>query len=367
MTRGWTMSRWRCGLGLAVGFFLSALPASAILIETSSGKVGGFLVQDDGTKLKIRIPAAGGEETVAEYLRGEVKILHQLDVKRLEGLSKDDPKAYRAYADELAQQEADPEARYTAMRLYLISAYLAQDELGSSSLLRMSALERSPAQARKVRAMAYLLDPMADPKLLEGENAKPSQPAQLPGRALEDFVKALQFYRTGQIKPAAEMARHDGVDKVFSMAPGKVDIKRFLQWCNDANCTTCGPDGTVICPTCGGRGVIVSGFNQVRCPTCMAKKGTKAARVPCPDCGGTHVRDPLPEETLRDALRCEVWAIDQQGGGDSSAGKETAEKGWSNLLQSRQLKPVLPLSLETISTSFDPRKCLYRNRKWVAE
>ncbi len=361
--RGWTMSVFRCGLGLAVGLFFSTSLAWAILIETKTGRVGGYLLSDDGTNLKISIPAANGEETVGEYLRADVKILHQLDVKRLEKLSRDNPKGYHDYADELALQEADPEARYVALRLYLISAYLAPEEFGSSSLLRMSKLASSPAQARKFRAMAFMLDPKTDPKILDEATARPAQPAQLPARALEDFVKALQQFRSGQVQSAAETARREGVDKVFSMAPGKIDVKKFQQWCTDATCTTCRGGGTVTCPTCNGRGTVLNMFNQFE--RCTACKGNK--RALCPDCGGTRVRDPLPDEALRDVLNCELWAIDQQGGGDNTAGKGAAEaKGWSNLLQSRQPKPVLPLSLETI-TSIDPRKCLYRNRKWVAE
>ena len=357
------MSVYRFGLGLAAGLFFSTLPASAILIDTGTGKVGGFVLNDDGTKLKISIPTRDGEDKVGEYLYADIKILHRLDVKRLEGLSKDNPKAYRDYAEELALQKDDPEARYVAMRLYLIAAYLAPKEFGSSSLLRMSALASKPAEARKLRAMAYLLDPKAGDAIVEEDSGKPAQPAPLPAGALEDFTKALQFYRSGQIKLASETAKHDGVDTIFSMVPGKIDLKTFLQWCTDANCTTCRADGTVVCPNCQGKGVVVNMFRQYeRCPTCKGKK-----RVRCPDCGGTHVRDPLPSTALRAVLRCELWAIGRQGGWDNRGNKDAADtKSWSAVVQSRRLSPVLPLSLETIA-SFDPSKCRYRNRKWVAE
>jgi hypothetical protein len=363
MMREGAMSVYRFGLGLAVGLFFSTSLASAILIETGAGKVGGFVLNDDGTKLKISIPTRDGEDKVGEYLYSDIKILHRLDVKRLEGLSKDNPKAYRDYADELALHKDDPEARYVAMRLYLIAAHLAPTEFGSSSLLRMSALASRPAEARKLRAMAFLLDPKADDAIVKDDAGKPAQPAPLPAGALEDFTKALQLYRSGQIKLASETAKHDGVDTIFRMAPGKIDLKAFLQWCTDANCTTCRADGTVVCPNCQGKGVVVNMFRQLeRCPTCKGKK-----RVPCPDCGGTHVRDPLPNDALRAVLRCELWAIDRQGGWDNRDGKDAAiSKSWSAVLQSRQLSPVLPLSLDTI-TNFDPRMCRYRNRKWVAE
>ena len=357
------MSVSRFALGLAVGLFFSTSLASAILIETRRGPVGGFVRNDDGTKLKISVPTPDGEEKVLEYLHAEIKILHQLDVKRLERLSPDNPKGYRDYAEELAGQKADPEARYVAMRLYLIAAKLAPQELGPSSLLRMSALASTAAEARKYRAMAFLLDPKADADILKADAVKPAQPAQFPARAWDDFTKALRSYRMGQIKLASETAKHEGVDKIFQAAPGEIDLKTFLHWCSDAVCPNCREDGTVVCPTCKGRGVVANPFNQLqRCSTCNGKK-----RAPCPDCGGAHVRDPLPDDVLRVVLRCELWAMDPQGAADKGGRKETTEpKSWSAVAQSRRLSPVLPLSLETI-TRFDPRKCRYRNRAWVEE
>lgn len=353
------MSIYRIALGLLAALFVWTSLASAIVVATGSGRVAGFLVSDDGTKLKIRVPSPDGEDKFSEFLRSDVTIVHQLDTKRLEGLSPEDAKGYRDYADVLARQEADPEARYTAMRLYLISAYLAPEEFGSSSLLRMSDLASTQAEARKYRALAYLLDPKGDADILKAKAVKPSAADQLPASALDNFTKAMQLYRTAQPKPATEFAKRDGVDRIFALTPEKLDVKKFLDWCNNANCTRCALNGTIVCPTCNGKGFVLGAFNQAEiCSTCKRKK-----RVTCPDCGGTHVREPLPENTLRTVLRCEVWAIDRQNGGANAGSKEEA-KGWSAVVQSRRLSPVMPLSLETIS-SFDPNKYLYRNRKWV--
>jgi hypothetical protein len=357
------MSGRRFFLGLAFGLFCSTSLAFGILIETKAGKVGGFLVSDDGTNLRIGIPTPDGQEKISDYPRADVKVLHQLDVKRLEGLSRANPKAYRDYADELARVEGDPEARYVALRLYLIAAYLAPEELGCSSLLRMSALASSQAEARKFRALAYLLDPRASPDILKVEAVKTVQPARFPQRPLEDFVKALQHYRAGRIKLAGDLARHEGVDAIFNATPDKVEQKTFLGWCNDASCPTCKIDGLANCPACMGKGTVRNPqFGTFM--TCQMCKGKK--RVTCPDCGGTHVRTPLPEEPLRAVLRCELWAVEQLAGEDPGPKGGADTKSWSAILQSRQLNPVLPLSLETITT-FDPRKCCYRNRKWVEE
>ncbi len=359
------MSVWRFLLGLAAGLFWATSPASAILIDTNDGKntqVAGFLIRDDGANLTIRIRTLDGREQDVTYPHDKIKILHRLDVKRLEGLFKDDPKGYRDYAEELTRQKKDPEARDTAMRLYLIAAKLAPDKFGSSSLLGMSELASTPAEARKYKALAFVLDPKPGGELLNAEVVKPAPLDNIQLRALNDFTRALQHYRAGRIKLAVDAAKKDGVDKIFTLAPTKMDQKSFLQWCAEANCETCRADGTVVCATCKGTGLVLNMFRQERCPTCTGKK-----RMFCPDCGGTHVRDPLPDQSMRVVLRSELWAMDQQGLGGDAGGKEATEpKGWSTVLQSGRLKPVLRLSLDTVS-DFDPRKCRYRNGKWVEE
>lgn len=355
----------RFGLGLAIGLFFSTSFASAILIDTGAGKVGGFVLIDDGTNLKIRILTPDGQEIEKNFERGKIQIIHELDVKLLEGLSPDNPKAYFDYAEELARHKADPEARERAKELYLIAAKLKPKELGSKSLLSMSALAESEAEARKYRAMAYLLDPKADAKkILTEEAGKAAPSAQIPARALEDFLNALRLYRAGKIKEAEETAQHEGVDKLFSMAlPGKFDRKTFLKWCNDAFCPKCEQDGTVTCSNCVKGAVLNKSGGFVRvCPLC--KKGRKV----CPSCGGTHVRDYMPDEAPPVVLRCELWALDKQGWSNNPARKADADaKSWSAVVKSRRLSPVLPLSLETMIARFDPSKCLYRNRKWVEQ
>jgi hypothetical protein len=229
-------------------------------------------------------------------------------------------------------------------------------------LLAISELASNPLEARKFKALAYLLDPKAGPELLKVEEVKAAPLDMNQLRALEEFTRALQHYRAGRIKQAVETAKKDGVDKIFSLAPTKLDQKTFLQLCTDANCETCAANGTVVCATCKGTGVVVNMFQNVLCPTCKGKK-----RTLCPDCGGTHVRDPLPDQGVRIVLRSELWAMDVQGLGGDVGKKEAAEpKGWSTVLQSGRLKPVVSLSLDTI-TDIDPRKCRYRGGKWVEE
>ncbi len=352
-------------LGLTVFVLLAPTPARAILIETGKGvRVGGYFVRDDGKKLAIRVRTPDGKEKVNEYDRAKIKVIHQVDRARLQKLTQDDPKGYRDYAEELAGHKADPEARDVAMRLFLIAAYLDPQQFGHGALVSMSALAATPTEARKCRAMAFLLDPQGDAKLLNVDGVKAAARPKAETGALQDFLKALHYYRTGQVKLARDVATRDGMDKLFGMAPGMMDQKAFVQACTDAACPSCSKSklkGKLVCTTCGGRGIVAGAFGQAeRCATCGGQKW-----IVCGGCDGAGVNQEFPDHSMRMLLRAELWAVDQLAGGDGGPGPGRGETKWSAILQARQVNPVSPLSLETI-TEFDPRKCLYRNGAWVA-
>src|SRR6476469_4007303 len=88
----------------ALAVLLCASSASAILIKTGGMEIGGYLVRADAKKLTIRILSPSGQEEVTEFSRSKVDIIHELNLTRLAGLTKDNPKAYRDYADELAKK-----------------------------------------------------------------------------------------------------------------------------------------------------------------------------------------------------------------------------------------------------------------------
>jgi hypothetical protein len=332
------MRTWRSYLGAAAVLFCLAPSALAILSRLTP--------EDDGKKATI-------------------------DVKRLEALSPAKPKEYRDYAEELAAHQGDPEARYMAQRLFLIAAYLAPKELGSSCMLRMSALASSTAEARKYRAMAFLLDPGAGPDILKVPAPKPAvtgQPDKAQARLIGEVVTAVHQLRSGQIEQAIESAKRQGMDKVLSLSPDKIDQKTFLKWCADASCPSCKATGKMACPVCNRTGVVpVAGVRPPRvepCPKCSNGKNKGSGYLTCTECEGSGFRD-IPASVDRQLVNLELWALEQQAGGESK--RETADPAsWSAALQATRSEPVLPLTLETIS-EFDPRKCLYRNGKFVAE
>lgn len=296
-----------------MGWFGLSSPAWAILIvEQTPGAVpvGGYLVSNDGKTLRMKMLLPDGKEKIKDYELSKIDIIHQIDANRLKKLDKNDPKAYYDYAEELANKklDADPEAKDTARRLFLIAAYLDRRQFGQGALLGMSSLAGTEAEARRCRAMAFLLDPKDDADAL-----KPAPMPKAPTGALQDFEKALQSYRTGQIANAKKLANAKDMDMDFSKAAGGIDKATFLQWCTDADGLTGNP----------------------------------------------------PEDRMRRILMAELWVIDQLPHGDTGDKTNAGETKWSSILQARQIKPVSLLSLETIADDIDPRKCLYLDGKWV--
>lgn len=351
----------RFALGLAFGLFFTTALAWAIIIDTGTGKVAGFVISDDGTNLKISIRTPDGGEYEKSFERGKIRILHEINVNRLENLSPDKPWRYFQYAEELARHKDDPEARARAKELYLIAANIKKEEFGVKSLRGMSALADTEAEARKYLAAAFLLDPKADDKMLKA--GKLAQAAQISARDLDEFINTLHLYRARKFKEAEKTAQGGGMGKIFSTAhPSNLDLKGFLDLCAKAYCHTCAENGTVKCPNCRDGNVYLSnGAFDRRCNEC--KKGRKR----CPVCGGKHFNAP-DDRAARVVLQCEVWALNRQQGwrNDPARNQAAGANSWSAVVQSGRMPPV-GLSLDMMIKGFDPNKNLYRNRKWVGK
>lgn len=222
MRTGWA---WALALVLtaAVGM------ARAVIVETRSGeRVMGYLVRKDGDRVVVRCRAADGSWTTKEFDATAVTVVETVSVKRLEGLRKEQPLEYRLYAEELAEKRVDPEARDMALRLFLIAAHLDPARLGRDCLKSMSDLAWDDRDKRAFRAMAFLLDPQRDPKLL-GKADGPPRVERAPNR--DRFIAALRAFRAGRTAEAARLARKEGVAEFFTTVPGLMSHKAFLDAC----------------------------------------------------------------------------------------------------------------------------------------
>ncbi|MBW3595801.1 MAG: hypothetical protein KY475_00840 [Planctomycetes bacterium] len=154
-------------------------------------------------------------------------MIDPVSAERLKSLSPDNPQAYRNYAEELAEKRIDPDARAAAIRLYLIAAHLAPEDLARSCLLGMTALARTPAEERKFRAMAYLYDPDHDRRLLR--EAAASEAPAAPSEARDGLVRALQLRRQGNRRAAILNVERTAVKEELSKHADVLTYEEFAQ------------------------------------------------------------------------------------------------------------------------------------------
>lgn len=218
---------------LLAGWMTASGRAAIVLPKGDGPPIAGFLVHEDSTKIVLREQLADGTFKDREIMRSQIdEVIITVSAGRLESLRPDDPAGYRDYAEELAEKRKDPEARATAVRLYLIAAHLAPEKLGRSCLMGMAALADDPADVREYRALAYLLDPAHNPELLKRSDA-PSQPARRVAQAnATELVDALRLLRQGKYALAAQKA--EAAEPLFEEHAHSVSYGEFVRTCKAA-------------------------------------------------------------------------------------------------------------------------------------
>ena len=134
----------------------------------------GLVESQDAEAIRFRLhPELGGESRV--FPRDEVvALVTNIDVSRLANLNPGNLEAYRDYAEELASQSKDLQARDLAIRLFLIVAYGSNHEgtqqrspeLRNSAIRNLQQLYRSEAERRAFDKLAFLYQ-VADLQLAE--------------------------------------------------------------------------------------------------------------------------------------------------------------------------------------------------------
>jgi hypothetical protein len=278
----------------------------AVIIRQGEETFRGYLLKSDESQVVIDEVLPGGKTRRRTFLRSDVRVLPGVRPDRLASLREDEPKGYFNYADELSAKVEDPDARRTAIRLYLIAAYLDPENLGRSSLLAMASLALTAEEERRYRSMAYLLDGGHDPSLL-----KPSQVARIDATSglseqqTQFLRRGLRYLWSGRKKAAANFARNDEFRKALAPFDAMLPFGEFVA-------------------------------------------GT----------GGSE--DQVPQATLRKAILLEL-ALEPI---PSATVKGSADlENWSDLDWRQPSRSTTALSLETI-TPFDPRKSRYREGEW---
>ncbi len=129
-----------------------AEPARAVILflKGQDEPVRGYLLESDEHRVVINELLPDNSIKKRTFLRSEIEdLLQTVSAERLESLRPEEPDKYREYAEELAEKSKDPDARVTAIRLFLIAAHLAPDRLGRSCLLGIVPLAEDEPQQRR--------------------------------------------------------------------------------------------------------------------------------------------------------------------------------------------------------------------------
>jgi len=274
-------------------------PVKGHLVRQSPSAVIVSQLQPDGTFAEKNVPRSAIEEMIVT-----------VSEERLGELSHERPKDYRDYAEELAEKREDPDARITAIRLYLIAALLDPEGLGRSSLLGAASLARNEDEDRKFRAAVYLLDPEHDPRLLKTTGktfAEPGESTEAQRTALEKTLRAL---RGGTSSYARRMLQRPNVKEQLKIVAHAVSYDELFKACEQT-----GPISNKM-------------FRLiVKAELALAKMGTTAEPTESDDAGRL--------------------------------------RSWSKTMAAGATAPLPSLAIETLVPTVDPRKCHYRDGKWV--
>jgi hypothetical protein len=284
---------------------LCSVPAWGVVVLEKGKNVPtvGYLVRQDDNLVVIRELLPNGQTRQRDLLRSQLDYIRiAVSEERLERLSPDKPEDYRDYAEELAEKRKDPDARAASLRLYLIAAHLDPENLGRSCLLGMVALACHPDEERKFRAMAYLMDPNHDRSLLKSSTTV-VQAGSVDDSGQEVLLKALQAFRRGQRRTAMTLAKRPIVRETLERFSDVLTYEEFTQ---------------------------------------LAKE--------------------IPADVLRKVLVLEMMLSNREA--RASERPKPEGESWSRIVEREGRTPVPSLTLEAL-TEFDPRKCLYRDGRWV--
>jgi hypothetical protein len=295
---------------LLVPFFLllsvvQVSPAWGVIIfeKGKDQPIVGYLERQDDNLVVVRQLLPDGQTQLRELLRSEIDdILIAVSSERLQTLSPDKPAAYRDYAEELAEKRKDPDARATGLRLYLIAAYLEPGRLGRSSLLGMAGLARTPAEERRFRAMAYLLDPNHDRRLLQDSSKNSGSEGIEDEEGRDVLLKAMRAFRRGKRATAITMASRPIAQKAFARFSDVLTLEEL-----------------------------------------------------------EGVGKEVPPDILRKVLTLELILASGETAKRDQAPDDMAP--WSRIVEREGTAPVPSLSLESL-TEFDPRECVFSDGQW---
>lgn len=284
--------------------------------------------------------AAGGQTPYEGTAR-------ELDwAERLARLSPDQPDAYFTLAEEAMDRGLLDEAA----RLFVLSAHLSPDALGSSSCLALAEVERRRGRgdfSRILTGMARMYGPSMNESPLDlglSIHADQQTLSDVPAR----ITACLGFYRRGEGARALNALELDpAVEAVIARYERTLRsvLAEVINWCrNHPRCEVCHNEVVQKCPACHG------GADPGHCTVCDDRDF-----ILCPSCGG-RPGPLLSADRERTLLQIEVALMAGTGA------------TWSQqlTLDVAQPRSVLDPSQVPAFYGIDPDECVYRDGHWSA-
>lgn len=288
--------------------FVATSQAAAVYLNDRDEPVVGYLVRQDARHVVIEEVRPDGSRRSTTFDRtGVDEIVHTVSEERLGSLHYREPDRYREYAEELAEQRKDPEARESAMRLFLIAAYLDPQNLGKSAMLGLIDLARDKDEETRFRAMAYLLDADHDPRTLKPRDQLQAAPTVVNKKSRDLLIEAVKSLRQGRRAKARRIVDQPGVREQLDQFHNVLTYEEFTAAC---------------------------------------------------------LQERLSAVMLRKLLLLELALQPQTTAGNTPSGNRRSTSSWREAIRHNGREPVPALSLETM-TDFNPRQCHYREGNWI--
>jgi hypothetical protein len=309
-----------------LGSFAARCWAVTVLLKDSTTPVKGFLVSESDARVVVDELLPDGKVERRTLPRSVIDLVIQpVAADRLAALDRSQPQTYRDYADELSEKREDPEARATALRLYLITATLDPQGQGRGCLLGMAALARNEDEERRFRAMAYLLDPAHDRAVLTSAAAAPTvQTVELNETNRNQILSALQALRTGEKSKVLSISRRPNFTEAWQPIERLLSSDEVLESARSAN--------PILPPR-------------------LLRKVLQAEML---------LREDLKPSSTKPTITSTTATAESSA---TSSTRATVQP-WSQRVLAGKLAPVAPLTLETI-TEFDPRANRFHDGRWV--
>ena len=351
---------WTGLLLVALGIVVPRAEAVVVELHDKGQLVHGKLVQLTPQLVVVDQVAGDGTTQRLQFSRDEIaKLSLNVSDDRLAALDPHTPLAYFQYAEELSDFRNDPDARETAIRLYLIAGQLDADRLGDQALNGLISLARTAAEERLLRAMRHLRQ-VASRTGTAPLSAQRDR-ALLDSGAVEGLMECIRSLRSGDRRKALEqLARpevRDALTRIHCELTGD-DIQRLAH----GECSAC-IDGRVHCERCGGEGRAESASGRVPCANCR-----ETGLVQCTACRGRDYFTRPSPESLRKLLALELDILSQRAaaGEPASGNRPIRADGYRNwsLAQHKQPRATLLLDWSNV-TEFDPRESVYVGNRWT--